>query len=120
MKDDIIVTHLIPIILKFCGKELACLYRRHKDMVAFPEVKLKHRLVRNPRQSAFRGIDQLTSEIVCGKDENRPVIAFEPGEHQQPAQPVLLVFLYVIGFLLQWNRLNTIFVRGCDFVIRSR
>ena len=49
---------------------------RHKDMVAFPEVKLKHMLVRNPFQSTLRGIDQLASEIVCGKDENIPVIGF--------------------------------------------
>ena len=55
-------------------------------MVAFPEVKLKHMLVRNPFQSTLRGIDQLASEIVCGKDENIPVIAFELGEHQQAAQ----------------------------------
>ena len=54
-------------------------------MVAFPEVQIEQLLIWNPFQPAFRGVDQLTGKHTGRKDKDIPIIAFELGEHQQPA-----------------------------------
>ena len=54
MINYIISAHRIPFIFKFCGKEFPFSYPRHKDMVAFPQVKIKNLFIWNPFQPAFR------------------------------------------------------------------
>ncbi len=36
VENHVIIYHLIPLVIKLCGKELTFPYPWHKDMVAFP------------------------------------------------------------------------------------
>ena len=50
MKDDIIATHRIPLIFKFCRKEFSSSYPCREHMIAFPEVEIEDVFIANPLQ----------------------------------------------------------------------
>jgi hypothetical protein len=55
-------------------------------LVTFPEIESKQILIRDPFQSTLGRIDQFACEFAGRKDEDVPVVALEPGKHQQAAQ----------------------------------
>ncbi len=46
-------THFIPVVFEFCGEEFSFLDPGHKDVVALPEIEIKHTFIGYPFQPAL-------------------------------------------------------------------